>query len=429
MNFFDRSSGRDGENTGEKEMNQGSDSGEKGLVYEEEKNMNLAKQYKTIGSLVELEEALVEEFEKVKVKSPDYAFAPDQPEYAFEKNGERYPCEVSYQLDGLKLTVSNHESDKDHKVKIRTESSSEESIKNMFELIDELDEKHNSEYETMEETIINEKLGGNEEEDEKKEEKQKIVTGYSWEDVGGLKEQKKEIKKYVEWPLDNPEAFENLYIDPPRGIVLYGPPGTGKTLIAKTIASETKANFYSASASELTSKWYGNSSKKVEKLFEEAKEELPGIVFLDEVDSLFKDREGSHEATQRMVTTFLKNLDGIDELKEVMFIGATNRLEDVDEAILRSGRLGRQIEIPTPDREAREEILKIHTKNSPVGDLDYKQLSKDTEEMTGADLEELVNQAGFYSLERVSDSGDITKVKTEDLLIKEKDFYKALETL
>jgi len=190
----------------------------------------------------------------------------------------------------------------------------------------------------------------------------------SWEDIGGLDEVKQALKEAVEWPLTQPEIFKRMGITAPRGILLYGPPGTGKTLLAKAVASESKANFISIKGPEVLSKWVGESEKAVRELFKKARQVAPTIVFLDEIDSIAPRRgvfEGSH-VTESVVNQLLTSIDGLESMEGVVIIGATNRPDIIDPGLLRPGRFDRLIFIPAPDRMARFEIFKIHTKEMPI---------------------------------------------------------------
>ena len=196
-----------------------------------------------------------------------------------------------------------------------------------------------------------------------------------WEDVGGLVKIKQELKEAIEWPLKYPESFKRLGIKPPKGVLLYGPPGTGKTLLAKAIAKESEANFIQIRGPSLLNMWVGESEKGVRKIFEKARQVAPTIIFFDEIDSLAPRRGleiGSH-VTERVVNTILAEMDGIEELTNVVVIAATNRPDILDPALLRPGRLDRLLLTPPPDEDARFDIFNIHTKEMPI-DLDTEKL-------------------------------------------------------
>ncbi len=220
-----------------------------------------------------------------------------------------------------------------------------------------------------------------------------------WDDIGGLREVKQALKEAVEWPLKYPKLFERLGIRAPKGILLYGPPGTGKTLLAKAVATESEANFISIKGPEILSKWVGESEKAIREIFKKARMTAPTVIFLDEIDSIAP-RRGSHlgdsGVTDRIVNQLLSEMDGLERTKDVIVIGATNRPDILDPALLRPGRFDRIIFVPPPDEEARYEILKIHTRRMPLGDdVDLRELARLTENYTGADIEALVIEAGL----------------------------------
>jgi len=220
-----------------------------------------------------------------------------------------------------------------------------------------------------------------------------------WEDIGGLKEVKREIIEAVEWPIKYPHVFEKLGIRPPRGILLYGPPGTGKTLLAKAVAHESQANFIAVKGPEVLSKWVGESEKAIRTIFQRARQVAPCIVFFDEIDSIAPRRGstyGDSGVTDRIVNQLLTEMDGLQRTKDVVVIAATNRPDILDPALLRPGRFDRIIYVPPPDEEARYEIFKIHTKNMPLDDdVDLRELARRTEFYTGADIEAVVIEAGL----------------------------------
>jgi transitional endoplasmic reticulum ATPase len=191
----------------------------------------------------------------------------------------------------------------------------------------------------------------------------------NWDDVGGLEKVKQELKEAVEWPLKYPESFVKLGIKPPKGILLYGPPGTGKTLLAKAIAKESEANFIQIKGPSLLSMWVGKSEEGVRKIFERARQVSPCIIFFDEIDSMAGKRgmEQGQKVTERVLNQMLSEMDGIEDLSNVIVIGATNRPDMLDSALLRPGRFDRILLVGSPSKEGREMILKIHTKNMPMG--------------------------------------------------------------
>ena len=223
----------------------------------------------------------------------------------------------------------------------------------------------------------------------------------SWEDIGGLMDVKQNLREAVEWPLTQPEVFKRMGIHAPRGILLYGPPGTGKTLLAKAVAHESKANFISIKGPEVLSKWVGESEKAVRELFKKARQVAPTIVFLDEIDSIAPRRgafEGSH-VTESVVNQLLTSIDGLESMEGVVVIGATNRPDIIDPGLLRPGRFDRLLLTPGPDKEARLEIFKIHTKDMPLGkDVSLEELAERTNGFSGADIESMCREAAMLAL-------------------------------
>ncbi|MBO8181983.1 MAG: CDC48 family AAA ATPase [Archaeoglobus sp.] len=238
------------------------------------------------------------------------------------------------------------------------------------------------------------------------------VPNVRWDDIGGLESAKQELMEAVEWPLKYPEVFKEVNIKPPKGILLYGPPGTGKTLLAKAVANESNANFISVKGPELLSKWVGESEKHVREMFRKARQVAPAVLFFDEIDSLAPRRGGIGDShvTERVVSQLLTELDGLEELKDVVVIAATNRPDIVDPALLRPGRIERHIFIPAPDEKARLEIFKIHTRGMPLAeDMKIEELAKRTEGYSGADIEALCREAGMLAIRDT-----ISKLKDKD---------------
>ncbi len=222
-----------------------------------------------------------------------------------------------------------------------------------------------------------------------------------WDEVGGLEAVKRDIREAVELPLKKPEVFENMGIRPIKGILLYGPPGTGKTMLAKAAATESEANFIAINGPAVLNKWVGESEKALRELFKKARQAAPAVIFIDEIDSIAPKRGGSEEGsmvTERVVDTLLTEMDGLRSLKNVVVIAATNRPDILDAALLRAGRFDKMIEIPIPDRAARLDILKIHVKKMPLEKVDLKEIADATEGFTGADLENLVREAGMIAI-------------------------------
>ena len=225
----------------------------------------------------------------------------------------------------------------------------------------------------------------------------------TYADIGGLDPQITEVKETVEFPIKNPEIFKEIGIDPPKGILLYGPPGTGKTLLAKAVANETHATFIKIVASEFVNKYLGEGSRIVRDVFELAKEKSPAIIFIDEIDAIGTKRVGSSEGAdrevQRTLMQLLAELDGFESRGDVGIIGATNRPDILDEALLRPGRFDRTIEVPNPVKESRQKILEIHTAKMKIDDnIDFDTLSELTEGLSGADLKAVCTEAGMFAI-------------------------------
>ena len=230
------------------------------------------------------------------------------------------------------------------------------------------------------------------------------VPNVSWDDVGGLDELKEELKEAVEWPIKYKDAYDYVDVKSPKGILLHGPPGTGKTLIAKALAKMTESNFISIKGPELLSKWVGESEKGVREIFRKARQAAPCIIFLDEVDALVP-RRGSggsdSHVTENVVSQILTEIDGLEELNNVLIIGATNRLDIVDEALLRPGRFDRIIKVPNPDEKGRQHIFEIHTKSKPLAsDVKLSEIVKLTDDFSGAEIAAVANRAAIAALKR-----------------------------
>lgn len=241
-----------------------------------------------------------------------------------------------------------------------------------------------------------------------------------WSDLGGLDKAIDKLKDGVELPLKEPEAFRRIGIRPAKGFLLYGPPGTGKTLLAKAVARESEANFMATKSSDLLSKWYGESEQQISKLFARARQVAPCVIFIDELDALVPARKsGGNEpaVTDRVVNTLLAEMDGLEELNSVVVIGATNRPNMIDPALLRPGRLDELIYVPVPDEKGRKVILEIHTKKMPLAkDVDLDVLAERTPRFTGADLEDLVRRAGMVALRKSLKSKNVDMEDFEEAL-------------
>lgn len=230
----------------------------------------------------------------------------------------------------------------------------------------------------------------------------------TFEKIGGLEEQIREVKETVELPLTEPELFEKIGIEPPKGVLLYGPPGTGKTLLAKAVANETNATFIKVVASEFVKKYIGEGARLVREVFELAKEKAPAIIFIDELDAVaakrLKSSTSGDREVQRTLMQLLAELDGFESRGDIGIIGATNRPDILDPALLRPGRFDRFIEVPLPNLEGRREILKIHTKNMSFDEeADIDLLVDLTDGLSGADLKAVCTEAGMFAIRNKRD--------------------------
>jgi transitional endoplasmic reticulum ATPase len=269
-----------------------------------------------------------------------------------------------------------------------------------------------------------------------------------WEDVGGLDDVKQELKEAVEWPMKYPDSFKRMGIRPSRGILLYGPPGTGKTLLAKAVAKESEANFINVKGPSLLSMWVGKSEEGMRKIFERARQVAPCVIFFDEIDSLAGKRgiDYGTKVTERVLNQMLAEMDGLEDMKDILVIGATNRPDMLDPALLRPGRFDKILLVNAPDSKGRLNILKIHTQKMPFGDGKKAFTDKEREEMlrelldktegyTGADIESLAREAALLALRESIEAKFVTKKHFEDALKKVKpsitkstiDVYKKIE--
>ena len=242
-----------------------------------------------------------------------------------------------------------------------------------------------------------------------------------WKDIGGLENIKAELKETVEWPLKHASSFERLGIKPPKGILIYGPPGTGKTLLARAVANESEANFISIKGPELISMWAGESEKGIRKIFEKARQASPTVIFFDEIDSIAGRRgsESGSKVTERMVNQLLSEMDGLEEMNDVVVIAATNRPDNLDPALLRPGRFDRIVMAQIPDELARESIFKVHTSPMPLSkDVDIKKLAEETKGYTGSDIESVCREAGMLTLREDLSAKEITMKKFDEALKK-----------
>ncbi|HUI01054.1 MAG TPA: CDC48 family AAA ATPase [Nitrososphaerales archaeon] len=258
------------------------------------------------------------------------------------------------------------------------------------------------------------------------------VPNVRWDDIGGLTGVKQELTEAVEWPLKYGKLFQKGDVKPPKGILLYGPPGTGKTLIAKAVANESEANFISIKGPELISKWVGESEKGVREVFRKARAAAPCVVFFDELDAIAPRRsaaEGDNQVTERVVSQLLTEMDGLEELKGVVVLGATNRQDIIDEALLRPGRFDKILRVPPPDKDGRVEILKIHTKRKPLAkDVDLARLASMTEGATGAELAAIANAASMAAIKAyLKEHAKEAEAGASDFAIGMRDFEDAIK--
>ncbi len=264
------------------------------------------------------------------------------------------------------------------------------------------------------------------------------VEHVTYEDIGGLEKELRNVREMIELPLKHPELFERLGIDPPKGVLLYGPPGTGKTLIAKAVANESNASFYAINGPEIMSKFYGQSEQRLREIFQNAQKNAPSIIFIDELDSIAPKREEvMGEVERRVVAQLLTLMDGLRKREHVIVIGATNRVDAIDPALRRPGRFDREIEIGIPDKKGRKEILQIHTRGMPINkekrDEILEHLAEITHGFVGADLAALAREAAMNALRRYLPNIDPDKpVPTgvlENMRVTEHDFKEALKKI
>ncbi|MFA5887285.1 MAG: CDC48 family AAA ATPase [Candidatus Nanoarchaeia archaeon] len=249
------------------------------------------------------------------------------------------------------------------------------------------------------------------------------IPNVKWEDIGGLNDLKQELKEAIEWPLKYPESFKRMGVRPPRGVLMYGPPGCGKTMLAKAAANESEANFILVKGPELISKWVGESEKGIREIFKKARQSSPTIIFFDEIDSIAPRRGqdmGTH-VTERMVNQLLTEMDGLEELNDVIVIAATNRPDIMDPGLLRQGRFDRIILVPPPDAKSREEIFKIHAKGMPLAkDVKIEKLVEKTENYVGSDIEGICREAATLALRENIDAKDVKLKHFEEAMKKVK---------
>ncbi len=246
------------------------------------------------------------------------------------------------------------------------------------------------------------------------------IPNVRWSDIGGLQEVKDTLIEVVEWPLKRPETFTRLGISPPKGVLIYGPPGAGKTLLARAVATESEANFISVKGPELLSKWVGESEKAVREIFRKARTAAPAIIFFDEIDAIAPTRgrsAGDSHVTERVISQLLTDMDGLESMKDVIVLAATNRPELIDRALLRTGRFDRFVYVPAPDKKSREKIFEIYTKNMPLDeDVAIKKLVEMTEYFVGGDVEALCREAGMRALRENMDAKIVSMKHFNDAL-------------
>ncbi|WP_226007164.1 CDC48 family AAA ATPase [Natrinema salinisoli] len=260
------------------------------------------------------------------------------------------------------------------------------------------------------------------------------VPNVAYEDIGGLDEELDQVREMIELPMRHPELFQQLGIEPPKGVLLHGPPGTGKTLMAKAVANEIDAHFETISGPEIMSKYYGESEEQLREVFEEAEENAPSIIFIDELDSIAAKREeAGGDVERRVVAQLLSLMDGLEERGRVTVIAATNRVDAIDPALRRGGRFDREIEIGVPDKEGRKEILQVHTRGMPLDEgIDLDQYAESTHGFVGADLESLARESAMNALRRIRpeldlESEEIDADVLDSLEVTERDFKEALK--
>lgn len=262
------------------------------------------------------------------------------------------------------------------------------------------------------------------------------ISQITYEDIGGLRDELQRLRETIELPMRHPELFRRLGIEPPKGVLLFGPPGTGKTLIAKAVANESGAHFIPIAGPEVISKYYGESEQRLREVFEEAADNAPSIIFIDELDSITPKREEvTGEVERRVVAQLLTMMDGLEERGQVVVIGATNRLDAIDPALRRPGRFDREIEIGVPSNPDRIEILKIHTRGMPLyDDVSLEELAERTHGYTGADIAALSREAAIRALRRYLphinlDEDEIPEEVLETMVVTGKDFHQALREI
>ncbi len=266
------------------------------------------------------------------------------------------------------------------------------------------------------------------------QEAQAATPSITYEDIGGLDGELEQVREMIELPMRHPELFQQLGIEPPKGVLLHGPPGTGKTLMAQAVANEIDAYFTDISGPEIMSKYYGESEEQLREIFDEATENAPAVVFIDEIDSIAPKRgETSGDVERRVVAQLLSLMDGLEDRGQVIVIGATNRVDALDPALRRGGRFDREIEVGVPDRDGRKEILQVHTRGMPLSDgIDLDKYAENTHGFVGADIEQLAKEAAMNALRRVRpqlnlEEDEIDAETLEKLRVTERDFKQSMK--
>jgi transitional endoplasmic reticulum ATPase len=256
------------------------------------------------------------------------------------------------------------------------------------------------------------------------------VPDVKWNDVGGLDDIKKKLIEAIEWPLKYPQLFKKANTHPPKGILLYGEPGTGKTLLAKAAANESGVNFISVKGPSLISKYVGESERGIREVFKKAKQASPTILFFDEIDSLVPKRGATFDShvTERVISQFLTEMDGIEELKGVVVLAATNRIDLIDPAFLRGGRFDLLLELPIPDEKTRLKIFEIHTKDKPLDkDVDLQKLAGQTENTAGSDIEFICRRASMLAIREYVNQKSEPMSQESELKISKRHFEEAIK--
>ena len=261
-------------------------------------------------------------------------------------------------------------------------------------------------------------------------------SGVAYEDIGGLADELEQVREMIELPMRHPEIFQRLGIEPPKGVLMHGPPGTGKTLIAKAVANEVDAEFFTISGPEIMSKYYGESEEQLREVFEEAEQESPSIIFMDELDSIASQRgESGGDVEKRVVAQLLSLMDGLEEREDVIVIGATNRIDAIDPALRRGGRFDREIEVSAPDQKGRREIFDVHTRSMPLNDeINLDEFAEKTHGFVGADIESLCKESAMTAIRRIKPTLDLEQETIdaevlESMEIVEKDMINALRDI